>query len=401
MRVLGLISGTSHDGVDSALVDWLYDGRTLTGTVEHTAERPYDDDLRVRIVAALPPNRVGMGEVCALDTLIGQAFAAAAERAPRADLICSHGQTLFHWVDDGRVRGTLQLGQPAWIAERTGLPVVSDLRARDVAAGGQGAPLVSYLDLLLLRDLPGRAGALNLGGIANLTVAARVPPAAPPAPPGQPAALVRSASPIAYDTGPGCALIDAAAPPYDRDGALGAAGTVRDDLLAELLAEPYYTLEPPKSTGKELFTPGYVTAAAPRAAALSRSDLVATLTALTAETVAAELRGHRLDTVVVSGGGTRNPTLMGMLRARAPRARLMTSDELGLPAGAKEAVAFSLFGWLTAHGLPATVPSCTGATGARVLGTLTPGSDALTLPEPLAEAPIAVRFRRRSAAGGP
>ncbi|MDF2711795.1 MAG: anhydro-N-acetylmuramic acid kinase, partial [Nonomuraea muscovyensis] len=171
MRVLGLISGTSHDGIDSAVVDWSLDGGTLIGRIEHVGERPYEAGLRARIVAALPPNRVDMGEVCALDTLIGQAFADAARHGPRADLICSHGQTLFHWVEGGRVLGTLQLGQPAWIAERTGLPVVSDVRVRDVAAGGQGAPLVSYLDLLLVAGLPGRTGALNLGGIANLTVA--------------------------------------------------------------------------------------------------------------------------------------------------------------------------------------------------------------------------------------
>ncbi|MEU7859503.1 anhydro-N-acetylmuramic acid kinase [Nonomuraea sp. NPDC049141] len=366
MRVLGLISGTSHDGIDSAVVDWSLDGGVLTGTLVHTGERPYEPGLRARIVAALPPSRIDLGEVCALDTLIGQAFAEAAAQGPPADLICSHGQTLFHWVAGGRVLGTLQLGQPAWIAERTGLPVVSDVRARDVAAGGQGAPLVSYLDLLLMAGLPGRTGALNLGGIANLTVR-------------EPA--------IAYDTGPACALIDAAAPPYDEDGALGAAGKVDAALLAELLAEPYYAKEPPKSTGKELFTPGYVKADLPQA------DLVATLTALTAETVAAEIRGHGLDTVIVSGGGVRNPTLMGMLRARVPRTRLVTSDELGVPADAKEAIAFSLFGWLTAHGLPSTVPSCTGATGARVLGTVTPGSGPLALPEPLAVAPVAIRFR--------
>ncbi|NRQ32242.1 anhydro-N-acetylmuramic acid kinase [Nonomuraea sp. NN258] len=365
MRVLGLISGTSHDGIDSAVVDWSLDGGVLTGRLEHAGERPYEPGLRARIAAALPPGRVDLGEVCALDTLIGQAFAEAALAAPEADLICSHGQTLFHWVEDGQVRGTLQLGQPAWIAERTGVPVVSDVRARDVAAGGQGAPLVSYLDLLLMAGLPGRTGALNLGGIANLTVR-------------EPA--------LAYDTGPACALIDAAAPPYDEDGALGAAGTVNESLLRELLAEPYYAMKPPKSTGKELFTPGYVTADLPQA------DLVATLTALTAETVAAEVRGHGLDTVIVSGGGSRNPTLMGMLRARASQAHFRTSDELGVPSDAKEAIAFSLFGWLTAHGLPATVPACTGASGARVLGTVTPGSGPLTLPEPLAEAPVAIRF---------
>ncbi|GAA2643445.1 anhydro-N-acetylmuramic acid kinase [Nonomuraea recticatena] len=364
MRVLGLMSGTSHDGIDSAIVDWSMEDGTLTGVITHTGERPYPAELRARVKAALPPATVSMGEVCALDTLIGQAFAEAALSAGPADLVCSHGQTLFHWVSDGRVHGTLQLGQPAWIAERTGLPVVSDLRVRDVAAGGQGAPLVSYLDQLLIKGVQGRGGALNLGGIANLTTPE-----------------------TAYDTGPACALIDAAAPPYDRDGALAEAGTVDERLLAELLAEPYYRQDPPKTTGKELFTPGYVTSDLPQA------DLVATLTALTARTVAAEIDRHALDTVIVSGGGVRNPALMRMLAAMT-KARLVPSDALGIPSDAKEAIAFSLFGWLTAHGLAATVPSCTGASGPRVLGTITPGSGPLRLPEPLAEAPVAVRVRR-------
>ncbi|MFI9554180.1 anhydro-N-acetylmuramic acid kinase [Nonomuraea endophytica] len=370
MRVLGLMSGTSHDGIDSAIVDWSMADGLLTGTILATGERPYPGGLRARIVAALPPGDVSMGEVCALDTLIGQEFAEAARSAGPADLIGSHGQTFFHWVSGGQVLGTLQLGQPAWIAERTGLPVVSDVRVRDVTAGGQGAPLVSYLDLLMLNGIEGRSGALNLGGIANLTVAGAA---------------------IAYDTGPAGALIDAAAPPYDRDGILGAAGTVDEGLLEVLLAEPYYGKAAPKTTGKELFTPGYVRRALEGRAEIARPDLVATLTALTAETVAAEIRRHELDTVVVSGGGVRNPTLMGMLRARTT-ARLVPSDELGVPSDAKEAIAFSLFGWLTAHGLPATVPSCTGAAGPRVLGTITPGSAPLVLPEPLAEAPVAIRF---------
>ena len=159
------------------------------GSSSTPATRPYERELRERILAALPPNPTDMAEVCRLDTLIGQAFADAAEECGPVDLVCSHGQTLFHWVENGRVRGTLQLGQPAWIAERTGAPVVSDLRVRDVSAGGQGAPLVSYFDLLLLAGLPGASGALNLGGIANLTV--------------------RDLG-IAYDTGPASALMDAA-----------------------------------------------------------------------------------------------------------------------------------------------------------------------------------------------
>ena len=185
------------------------------------------------------------------------ADALAALGPDRPDLICSHGQTVFHWVIDGHARGTLQLGQPAWIAEATGLPVLSDVRAADVAAGGEGAPLVPILDRLLLepyRAAGVRAGALNLGGISNITVCAP------------------TAEPVAWDIGTANALIDAVvtADPsttdtFDRDGALGASGTVIPALLAELLAEPYYQLPPPKSSGKELFHLGYVREAVSRA----------------------------------------------------------------------------------------------------------------------------------------
>ncbi|GII91530.1 anhydro-N-acetylmuramic acid kinase [Sinosporangium siamense] len=376
MRVLGLMSGTSHDGIDSAVVDWTIsrDGG-LTGVVGHLGSVPYPADLRAALIAALPPGRVDMGEVCRLDTLIGQAFAEVAAACPPVDLICSHGQTLFHWVEDGTVRGTLQLGQPAWIAERTGIPVVSDLRVRDVSAGGQGAPLVSAFDLPFLAGLPGRPGALNLGGIANLTVPALE---------------------LAYDTGPASALMDAAmlaatGRPYDAGGGLAAAGRVHEEALAKLLAEPYYRLAPPKTTGKELFHPGYA-AEITAPFGLTSPDLLATLTALTAETVAAEIRRHRLTTVVASGGGTRNPVLMAMLRDRAEGAEIVLSDEFGVPAGAKEAVAFAYLGWLTAHGLPGTVPGCTGAAGPRVLGTVTPGRGPLRLPEPLSSAPRRLRI---------
>jgi anhydro-N-acetylmuramic acid kinase len=375
VRVLGLMSGTSHDGIDSANVEWSMTGGVLTGVVEHTGTRPYERKLRERILAALPPNPTDMAEVCRLDTLIGQAFADVAEECGPVDLVCSHGQTLFHWVENGRVRGTLQLGQPAWIAERTGVPVISDLRVRDVSAGGQGAPLVSYFDLLLLAGLPGASGALNLGGIANLTV--------------------RDLG-IAYDTGPASALMDAAVSAatgrsFDENGRLAAAGEIHEGLLRDLLAEPYYRALPPKTTGKELFHPGYLARmASPYGLALP--DLLATLTALTAETVAMEIRKHRLETVVVSGGGVRNPALIDMLCKRVPETRILPSDELGVPADAKEAIAFSLFGWLTAHGLPATVPGCTGASGPRVLGTITPGRGPLTLPPPLHDAPDRLTF---------
>ncbi|GAA0897266.1 anhydro-N-acetylmuramic acid kinase [Pseudonocardia zijingensis] len=372
MRVLGLISGTSHDGIDAAVVDFALRDGVLHGHVTATASTPYAPELRARLRAALPPAATTLAEVCALDTLIGQAFADAAGAAPRVDAVCSHGQTVYHWVEGTRALGTLQIGQPAWIAERLGVPVVADVRIRDITAGGQGAPLVSYLDTLLLAGLPGHPAALNLGGIANITL------------PGK----------LAWDTGPANALIDAAvvrtgAHPagYDVDGALAARGRVDEGVLAALLAEPYYQLPPPKTTGKELFHDGYLEPFL----GIEPADLVATLTALTARTVADAVRAADVDTLVVSGGGAANPTLMRMLGAELPGVRLVASDELGAPRDAKEAIAFALIGWQTLHGLPATLPSCTGAKAPRILGTITPGAGPLRLPEP-AEAPQALRL---------
>ncbi len=383
MKVLGLISGTSHDGIDAAVVEFTQEGDVLHGHVTAAASTPYDPALRARIRNALPPAATTLAEVCALDTLVGQAFADAAASAPPVDAVCSHGQTVYHWVDGGRALGTLQIGQPTWIAERLGVPVVADVRIRDIAAGGQGAPLVSYLDTLLLAGLPGRPAALNLGGIANITVPAH--PAASPAP-----------GPLAWDTGPANALLDAAvlrtvAHPagYDVDGELAARGRVDTDLLAELLAEPYYRLPPPKSTGKELFHDGYLDPVLDTG--IEPPDLVATLTALTARTVADAVRGAAVDTLVVSGGGAANPTLLGMLAAEIPGVRIVPSAELGAPRDAKEAIAFALIGWQTLHGLPATLPSATGASGARVLGAIVPGAGPLRLPQP-ATAPSALRL---------
>lgn len=378
MRILGMISGTSHDGIDVAIVDFMESEDGLTGRIEYTDSVPYSRQLRAELIAALPPAGVGFDVACHLDTRIGQAFAEAARSAlashaalPDAgpvDAICSHGQTVFHWVDRTTALGTLQLGQPAWIAESTGLPVISNVRAADIAAGGQGAPLVPILDLALLAPAVSeqrRAGALNLGGISNITVCA----------PGE--------DPAAWDIGPSNALIDAVvtasdevAGTYDQDGRLAAAGTVSAELLAVLLAEPYYALPAPKSSGKELFHGEYVRDAVARARVqLSLADLVATLTELTARTVAAAIVAARLELVVAAGGGVRNPVLMGRLRALLPGVRVTTCDELGIPSDEKEATAFALIGWATLHGLPGNVPSCTGASGPRVLGCITPGPD--------------------------
>lgn len=390
MKVLGMISGTSHDGIDVAAVDFEVRDGVLHGTVGYTGTVGYPPDLRQRLVRALPPAPLTFEEACALDTLIGQAFAGVAadavERGGPVDLICSHGQTVYHWTEGQRVLGTLQIGQPAWIAERTGVPVVADVRIRDIVAGGQGAPIVALMDSMLLAGLPGRPAALNLGGIANMTVVHGA-----------------GTGPIAYDTGPANALIDAAVVRisggrrgYDADGELAAAGTVHTGLLEHLLAEPYYTLPAPKTTGKELFNADYVDKALAAFPGIADADAVATLTALTAQTVADEVRRYGVDTLVVSGGGSDNPTLMAMLAARLDKVRLTTTAEFGAPTATKEAIAFALVGWQTVHGLPANAPSATGAAGGRILGSIVPGSGPLRLPEPVAVAPSALRLSRRT-----
>ena len=386
MRVIGLMSGTSYDAIDAAAADLWLEGDTLVMAPLGMVSRPYPDDLRAAIAAALPPAGTTMEQVCRLDTGIGQAFAELAERANkelcdgRADVVASHGQTVFHWVAGDQVRGTLQIGQPSWIAERTGCTVISDFRPRDVTAGGQGAPLVSAFDVLWLRGRPGTCVALNLGGIANITVAG-------------------GGEPIAFDTGPANALIDAAvhrhtagAMSFDRDGALAAAGTVDTALLTRLLTEPYYVRPAPKTTGKELFTTDYVTRMSSGLPSTAGCDVIATLTALTARSVATAVRGTGATEVIASGGGTLNPTLMGMLREELAEVRMLTSEELGVPSAAKEAYAFAVLGFLTTHGLPGTIPSCTGARHSSVLGSLTPGRDGLPRCQPGAVMPTKLRI---------
>ncbi|WP_405112206.1 anhydro-N-acetylmuramic acid kinase [Micromonospora sp. NBC_01405] len=375
MRIVGLMSGTSYDGVDVAAAEFTVDGDTLRLSPLGFASLDLDDGLRAEIGALLPPNPTTIEAVCRLDNRLGEVFAEAAARGVelaggRVDAVVSPGQTVFHWVDGGRARGTLQLGTPARVAARVGVPVLSDLRSADVAAGGQGAPLVPAFDALLLGDHAGPPrAALNLGGIANLTVVA----------PGAPV--------LGYDVGPANALLDAAARrflgrPCDLDGARAAAGRVHVGLLELLLTEPYYAAPPPKSTGKELFHAGYLD---DRLAALggpvAADDVLATLTELTARTVAAECDRHGVTEVVAAGGGVRNPTLRGRLAALGGgRWRLRASDELGVPAQAKEAYAFALLGWLSWHGLPGAIPSVTGAREAAVLGSWTPSGPARSAP---------------------
>jgi len=343
-----------------------------------TWTEPWPDHLGERLLALLPPASTTAAEVAELDTALGQAVgraaATAVARTPApVDLVVSPGQTIHHEVVGDACLGTLQIGQPAWVAEATGLPVVSDLRTRDVAAGGHGAPLAGILDRLWLAGGSGPRVALNLGGIANVSVVA---------PDG---------STLAWDTGPANCLLDVAAARatdgrqgYDVDGGLAARGRVHQRLLDVLLEHPHYTLTPPVSTGRETFSAAYLDEALARVAdgdgRPGWPDVLATLVALTATTVADVVRPHAPVEVVASGGGARNPVLMAALADRLD-ARLRTSDELGLPGDGKEAVLWALLGWLTWHGVPVT--TAPGTRTPRVLGRISPGNDPLVLPAPI------------------
>ncbi len=370
MRVIGMISGTSFDAVEAVLAELeLQDDNLVCEIVQHRSV-PYPPAVREAISAMLPPATTTVELVCQLDVWIGQFFGDVAKNlvddCGDIDAVCSHGQTVFHWVEGDRARGTLQLGQPAWIAERTGATVVSDVRNRDIAAGGHGAPLASLLDVLLLGPSPvAVSGSLNLGGIANVTVVG----------PGR--------APVAFDIGPANALLDATIAwrtngqeSYDRDGARADRGQAQAGLVERLVDDPYFSLRPPKSTGKEYFNLGYVTSRLERLELgdLGTDDLLASLTAATADIIAASLRRFAIGELLVAGGGTRNPALMRELRGRLPGVEIRRTDEVGVPEAAKEALVFAIIGFLTLCGLPATVPSCTGARHAAVLGSITPGS---------------------------
>lgn len=375
MTVVGLISGTSMDGIDVAAAHLDLDRDLVNLRPLGHISIAYQDSLRKDLEAALPPAQTTAAAICKLDNEVGHAFADAAdtavsELAPDADLIVSHGQTLFHWVEESHVLGSLQIGEPAWITERTGLPVVADLRVADIAAGGQGAPLAGLFDALLLGDHDVTRASLNLGGISNITV------------------IGGGVVPVAYDVGPANALIDAAvahisngAQSYDADGQIAARGNVDHALLEQLLSEPYYSQPPPKTTGKELFHLPYLLDAAARVGDVDDDDLVATATAIAAVTVARACRAHEVDEVIAAGGGVHNPTLMAMLASELGEIPIRPIDELGIPSSAKESYFIALIGFLTVHGLNGNLPAATGASRPVPLGALLPGRNGFRLPE--------------------
>ncbi|HWC02129.1 MAG TPA: anhydro-N-acetylmuramic acid kinase [Methylomirabilota bacterium] len=369
-RVIGLISGTSADGIDTALVEIQGAGATTRVRLVDFQTRLFDSALRARVLA--------LGEAAAPELLrmhyrLGEEFAQAAlgaiDRARRSGLdvhlIGSHGQTARHhpraWESDGRA-ATLQLGEPAVIAERTGLPVVADFRPRDIAAGGEGAPLVPLVDWLLFRRAGATRACLNMGGIANVTVVTD-----------------RVENVQAFDLGPANMPLDlvvhawtGGAETFDRDGARAAEGRVDSGLVAELLRHPFLALPPPKSTGREAFGDVFVAPLLARYAG-REGDLLASLTRFVAESVAAGIRqwvSEPVAEVLVSGGGARNRTLMAALAAALAPVPVRSLAEVGLDPDAKEAVAFAVLANETLFGRPGNVPGATGAAGPRVLGKL-------------------------------
>jgi anhydro-N-acetylmuramic acid kinase len=369
-RVIGLISGTSADGIDTALVEIQGAGATTRVRLVDFQTRLFDSALRARVLA--------LGEGAAPELLrmhyrLGEEFAQAAlgaiDRARRSGLdvhlIGSHGQTARHhpraWESDGRA-ATLQLGEPAVIAERTGLPVVADFRPRDIAAGGEGAPLVPLVDWLLFRRAGATRACLNMGGIANVTVVTD-----------------RVENVQAFDLGPANMPLDlvvhawtGGAETFDRDGARAAEGRVDSGLVAELLRHPFLALPPPKSTGREAFGDVFVAPLLARYAG-REGDLLASLTRFVAESVAAGIRqwvSEPVAEVLVSGGGARNRTLMAALAAALAPVPVRSLAEVGLDPDAKEAVAFAVLANETLFGRPGNVPGATGAAGPRVLGKL-------------------------------
>ena len=376
MIVVGLMSGTSADGTDAAVVQIKGAPPDLRWKLLHFHTSPHPEWLRRAVLEAADGRTGTVDKVCEVNVRLGEQFAvvalaaieAAGLRPEQVQLIGSHGQTLWHAPDLG---ATLQVGEPAVIAERTGITVIGNFRARDMAAGGQGAPLVPFVDVLLLSD-PNRArAAQNIGGIGNVTYL--------------PATDNAVGEPFAFDTGPGNVLIDLAAAwatngeaSYDKDGAMAAQGKVDEELLAWLLQDAYLEKEPPKTTGRELYSAAYFQEIVGRGGKLgvAAEDLVATVTAFTARSIARAYRQF-LPTmpaeVIVSGGGASNPTLMRMLGEGLAPAKVMTSDGFGLPSDAKEAIAFAILAYETWHGRPSNLPAATGAERAVVLGSFTPG----------------------------
>lgn len=376
MIVAGVMSGTSADGINVALVR-IQTRRGASGKpalIGH-AEYPYAVNIRRAVLAAMNAQSASVADLSRLNFLLGELYADAVLATQKrfrvkADLVGCHGQTIYHQGESAPYLGrtvavTWQTGEGAVVAARVGAPCVSDFRPADMAVGGKGAPLVPFLDYLFYRD--SRVGRIvqNIGGIANLTA---IPAGAGPE------------KVIAFDTGPGNMVIDAAmerlfGKRFDRGGRVAASGTVDDGAIAKLMRTPFFREKPPKTAGREEFGREFVAKFVRLCGRTNKANVAATATAFTVRSIADAvqrfvLRRARFAEMVVSGGGAKNPTLMGMLANELSTlgVALRTSDEFGIPAEAKEAVAFALMAYETWHRRPSNVPSATGAKRSAVLG---------------------------------
>jgi len=350
VRVAGVMSGTSLDGIDVAIVE-ISGRRVATIGFQST---PYSEEVR-RAILAVSNTTTTTGEISRLNFALGELYARVVRRACRrygpVELIGCHGQTIYH---EGGA-STLQIGEAAVIAERTGVPVVSDFRTRDIAAGGEGAPLVPFVDGLLFGKSRRTRIALNIGGIANITVL----------PAG-----------IAFDTGPGNMVIDGLAREYtggrqnfDRGGRIAARGTLNRALLELLLADPYYRMKPPKSAGREQYGAEFVLRL--KQTGLPLADLIATATVLTAASIAMAAAPFAPEEMIVSGGGAHNPQIMAHLAGFLPGVAMAKSGDYGIDGDAKEAIAFAILAYQTWRRKPGNLPSATGARRPVILGKLT------------------------------
>ena len=374
-RIIGLMSGTSVDGIDAALVEISGGQPDLRVELIHGLVHPFPDVLREQILAVCSGEAISVEAMAALDDAIAKAFAEAAIAVNQghspADLIGSHGQTLFHRPASSEAMGySLQLGRGALIASLTGIATVSNFRVADIAAGGQGAPLVPPVDAYLLGHPTEHRCVQNIGGIGNVTY---LPPTANPNWPQQV---------LGWDTGPGNSLLDLAIQrlsngelSYDADGAWAAQGKPDEALVQDWLSHPYFAQSPPKSTGRELFGWTYLEKCLAQAAQreLTDADLLASLTELTALSIANSYRDslpQLPDRLLLCGGGVRNGYLLSRLAHHLPDVAMQSTDEAGLNADYKEAIAFAVLAHWHSQGLPGNMPAVTGAQRAVVLGEL-------------------------------
>lgn len=373
---IGLMSGTSADSIDAACVRFAGAPPRLDWELLSFVTLPMTAELRQEIFAAFRPETGTVDKLCQLNFTLGEWFAKASLEAVKAanltpaqvDFIGSHGQTVWHIPPNSGegVPSTLQLGNPAVIAERTGITVVSDFRSRDMAAGGQGAPLVPFVDNLLLSHPTLSRAVQNIGGIGNVT--------------WLPAGGAGEA--FGFDTGPGNMLLDRAAEVLtqgqmhcDMDGKMAFAGKIQECFLQKWMSEePYFTRKPPKSTGRELFGVQRCDVYLKEMAGLSKEDILATLTAFTARSTAEAYKNFLPalpDEVLLCGGGARNPAIAAMLQKELPNSRIGRTEDAGLPGDSKEAVAFAVLGYETMNRRPGNLPAATGAKGPVILGSIT------------------------------